>query len=47
MNEIRNNQPNNDGDKNKAKTFWKHVGFIAIALVLAVVTVIVLNLNRQ
>ena len=46
MNEIRNNQPNNESEKSKAKIFWKHVGIIAIALVLAVVTVLVLNLNR-
>ncbi len=46
MNDIRNNQPNNDGEKNKAKTFWKYVGIIALALALAVVTVFVLNLNR-
>ena len=31
--------------KSKATKFWMHVGFIAIALVLAVVTVFVLNLN--
>lgn len=46
MNDIRNNQPNNDGEKNKTKTFWKYVGIIALALTLAVVTVFVLNLNR-
>ncbi|MBQ8427040.1 MAG: hypothetical protein IJX16_04705 [Clostridia bacterium] len=46
MNEIRNNQPNNEGEKSKAKIFWMHVGFVAMALVLAVVTVFVLNLNR-
>ncbi len=46
MNEIRNNQPNNEGEKNRAKIFWKHVGIIALALMLAVVTVFVLNLNR-
>ena len=46
MNEIRNNQPNYEGEKNKAKVFWKNVGFVAVALVLAIVTVFVLNLNR-
>lgn len=46
MNDIRNNQPNNDSEKNKAKIFWKHVGLVAIALTLAIVTVFVLNLNR-
>ena len=45
MNEIRNNQPN-DGENSKAKKFWRHVGIVALALVLAVVTVFVLNLNR-
>ena len=29
----------------KAKSFWMHVGFIALAIALAVVTVFVLNLN--
>lgn len=33
-------------NKSKAKAFWKHVGFIGLALVLAIVTVFVLNLNR-
>lgn len=46
MNDIRNNPTNNDAEKNKTKIFWKHVGIIALALVLAVVTVFVLNLNR-
>ncbi len=46
MDQIKNNQPNNDGEKNKTKTIWKHIGLIALALVLAVVTVFVLNLNR-
>jgi hypothetical protein len=46
MNEIRNNQPNNDNEKSKAKVFWKHFGFVALALLLAVVTVFVLNLNK-
>lgn len=46
MNDIRNNQPNNEGEKNKAKIFWKNVFYVAIALTLAVVTVFILNLNR-
>jgi hypothetical protein len=46
MDEIRNNQPNNEGEKSRAKIFWKHVGIIVLALVLSVVTVFVLNLNR-
>lgn len=45
MNDIRNNQPN-EGEKSKAKIFWKHMGIIVISLVLAAVTVLVLNLNR-
>ena len=40
----RNIQPNNE-DRSKAKTFWKHVGIVGIALALAVVTVFVLYLN--
>lgn len=46
MNEYRNNQPRTEGEKNKAKVFWKYVGIIALSLLLAVVTVFVLNLNR-
>lgn len=38
--------PENQDGKNKAKNFWKHVGFVAIALVLATLTVLVLNFNR-
>jgi hypothetical protein len=39
-------QPQNvEEGKSKAKGFWKHVGFIVLALTLAVVTVVVLNLN--
>jgi hypothetical protein len=34
------------GEKNKAKIFWKHVGYIVLAIVLAALTVFVLNLNR-
>ena len=32
--------------KSKTKIFWKHIGYVAIAVILAVVTVIVLNFNR-
>ena len=32
-------------NKSKARSFWKNVGFIGIALALAVVTVFVLHLN--
>ena len=44
----RNFQPANDNgeSKSKAKVFWKHVGLIALALGLAVLTVFVINLNR-
>lgn len=42
-----NFQNRNDSNENKggAKNFWKHVGFIVLALSLAVLTVFVLNLN--
>ncbi len=46
MNDIRNAQNNAENEKSKAKTVWKHIGFIALALLLAVVTVVVINLNR-
>ena len=44
---MNGNLPRNDNNENKsrAKTFWKHVGFIGVALLLAIVTVFVLNLN--
>ncbi len=38
--------PENQDGKNRAKTFWKNVGYIAIALILATLTVVVLNFNR-
>ncbi len=41
-----NVKKNQNASESKAKSFWKNVGFIAIALVLAVVTVFVLNLNN-
>lgn len=37
---------NAEENKSSAKSFWKHVGFIALALFMAAVTVVVLNLNR-
>ena len=40
----KKNQNTNE-PKNKSKKFWKNVGFIGIALVLAIITVFVLNLN--
>ncbi len=47
MNDREFRQPNeiNDG-KSKAKIFFKQVGIIALAIVLAVLTVFVINLNR-
>ena len=32
-------------NKSRARSFWKHAGFVGIALVLAIVTVFVLHLN--
>ncbi len=46
MNDKNLNNPEYREGKSKAKTFWKHVGFVAIALVLAVLTVLVINLNK-
>lgn len=42
---ISNNQEYREG-KSKAKTFWKHVGYVVIALCLALLTVVVINLNK-
>lgn len=39
-------QNSNNENKSKAKSFWKVVGIMALALGLAVLTVFVLNLNR-
>ncbi len=45
--ENRNIQNQNEnGERSKAKAFWKTVGLIAIALTLSVLTVVVMNLNR-
>jgi len=47
MNDNRNFQPNNDnGEKSKAKSFWKHAGLVALAICLATLTVFIINLNR-
>lgn len=46
MDQFRNNQSNNEGEKSKVKTVWKYIGLMCLALVIAVVTVFVLNLNR-
>ncbi len=40
--DIKNNK---NEVKSTAKTFWKNVGYIGLALALAIVTVFVLNLN--
>ncbi len=42
----KNISNNNNEEKSKAKIFWKNVGLVTVAFVMAVVTVIVLNLNR-
>ena len=41
---ARRNETNET--KGKAKGFWKNIGFIFMALFIAVITVLVLNLNR-
>ncbi len=33
-----------DNSEKKGKGFWKHVGLIAVALFLAVLTVVIINL---
>ena len=40
-----NLKKNQNTTENKTKTFWKNVGFIGIALALAIITLFVLNLN--
>lgn len=47
MNDRDIRQPNeiNDG-KGKAKVVFKHIGIIALSLALAILTVLVINLNR-
>lgn len=45
MNKNFQSANENNEQKSKAKGLWKHVGFFAIALVIAIVTVFVLNLN--
>ena len=37
---------NDNNEKSKAKIFWKNVGYVALALGLAIITIFVLNLNR-
>ena len=41
---FQNRNENSEG-KSKGGAFWKHVGLIAVALGLAILTVFVLNLN--
>ena len=44
---MDNKQNRNEvAEKSKAKEFWKNVGFIALALVVAIVTVFVLNIDK-
>ncbi len=43
MNEYKNNENNG---KSRAKIFWKHFGFVMLSLGLAVLTVLVISLNR-
>ena len=40
-----NIKKNQNTSESKAKTFWKNMGFIGIALALAIVTVFMLNFN--
>ncbi len=43
--DIKQNRNENVETKSGAKTFWKNVGFIALALLVAVITVFVLNID--
>ena len=45
---MDNKQNRNESVENrsKAKAFWKNVGFIALALMVAVITVFVLNIDK-
>ena len=46
MADFNNMQHQTEVDnKNKTKEFWTNVGIVAIAVVLAVLTVLVINLN--
>ena len=46
MGEFNNMQNQHEVDnKSKTKEFWTNVGIVAIAVVLAVLTVLVINLN--
>lgn len=45
---MENKQNRNDSvdTKSSAKVFWKNVGFIALALMVAIITVFVLNIDK-
>jgi len=45
VNKNFQNRNDNNEDRNKSGVFWKHVGLIALALGLALLTVFVLNMN--
>ena len=45
--ENRNFQIQKDsGEKNRTVAFWKGFGIVCLSIVLAVLTVVVINLNR-
>ena len=44
--DIKQNRNDNVDNKSKSKGFWKNLGFIALALAVAVITVFVLNIDK-
>ena len=46
MDNRTTNRNQTNETKGKAKAFWKNLGFVLMALFVAVITVFVLNLNR-
>ncbi len=44
--ENRNFQIQKDSDKKKSTAFWKGFGIVCLSLALAVLTVVVISLNR-
>ena len=44
--DIKQNRNDSVDNKNKAKSFWKNVGLIALALMVAIITVFVLNIDK-
>ena len=44
--DIKQNRNDNIDNKSKANGFWKNLGFIALALAVAVITVFVLNIDK-